>query len=138
MTPGSDAMLNTFTAATTPTDDQAQTVIDDAVTLVLSAAGDLPPTTHPKYPDIADAARSAASWRAAADIELAYPVRDADVQVFAQLDNRAKDALAALIELMAHTETGAVEAVPVWMSPDPPPWADLSPGSGIEAVSGSG
>jgi hypothetical protein len=135
-TPGSDTQLGTFSGNTTPTDVQAQSVIDDATNTIISAAGQMPPVTDPNYALVTTSARIAAEWRAAADIEVAYPVRDADVKVFAQLDQRAKDALTALIELMAHTETGAVEPVPIWMSPDPPPWADTSPGSGVNLVSG--
>lgn len=135
-TPGSDTMLGTFTPSTTPTDVQAQAVTDDAVNTVISAAGTMPPVTDPNYTQVTTAAKIAAEWRAAADIEVAYPVRDADVRVFAQLDQRAKDAMTALIEVMAHTETGAIEPVPIWMSPDPPPWADTSPGSGVNLVSG--
>jgi hypothetical protein len=43
------------------------------------------------------AARTAAECHAAADIEVAYPLnRDPDVQLFRVLDQRAKDALAAV------------------------------------------
>src|SRR6266700_7041597 len=75
-TPGSDATLGTFTASTTPTDDQAGKIIDDAVNTIISAAGVLPPAGDPNYPQVSQAARVAAEWRAAADIEVAYPVRD--------------------------------------------------------------
>lgn len=135
-TPGSDQQLGTFSANTTPNDVQAQAVIDDAANTIIGAAGRPPPVTDPNYADVSTAARVAVEWRAAADIEVAYPVRDADVKVFAQLDQRAKDALTALIELMSHTETGAAEPVPVWMSPAPPPWADQSPGSGVDLLQG--
>jgi hypothetical protein len=127
-------MLGTFTASTTPTDDQAQAVIDDAVNTVLSQSGPVPVFTAPSGPLVQRAARVAAEWRAAADIELAYPVRDADVRVAAQLDQRAKDALMILLRAMVETQTGAVEAVPLWQSPLPPAWADLSPGSGADSI----
>jgi hypothetical protein len=136
-TPGSDAMLGTFTPSTTPTDSQAQAVIDDAVSSVLSVAGQLPAPGTQFYQQVSVAARVAAEWRAAADIEVAYPNRDADIRVFAQLDARAKDALAALLTVMAHTETGAVESVPVWQMPAPPAWSDVDPGSGTETIAGA-
>jgi hypothetical protein len=135
-TPGSDTMLGTFTPATTPTIDQAQSVIDDAVNWVLATAGPMPPQASTAYDMVSQAARTAAAWRAAADIEVAYPNRDADIRVAAQLDVRAKDALAALLRAMVETETGVVEPVPVWQSPAPPPWADIDPGAGTEAIYG--
>jgi hypothetical protein len=122
-TPGSDALLGTFTPATTPTGDQAQEVIDDAVAGVLAQVGDLP-TAGNDLPNILRAAKTAAEWRAAADIEVAYPVRDADVRVYAQLDARAKDALATLL-MALRTETGGpMELVPIWQAPTPVPWGD--------------
>jgi hypothetical protein len=134
MTPGSDATLGTFTSSTTPTDGQAQAVIDDAVSAVLASAGTVPATGQPNAPLVQQAARTAAEWRAAADIEIAYPVRDADVQLVDRLNLRAQAAMTALLTVMATTQTGAIEPVPLWMSPDPPPWADTSPGSGTETI----
>lgn len=135
-TPGSDQVLGTFTPDTTPTDAQAQGLIDAACNAVLSAAGPVPAVGQPNYQLVQSAARTAAEWRAAADIEIAYPNRDADVAVAAVLDQRAKDALATLIAVMAQTQTGTIDVFPLWMSPDPPPWADESPGSGTETVMG--
>lgn len=129
-------MLGTFTASTTPTDEQAQAVIDDAVNWVISEAGPVPANTDANYPLISQSARSAAEWRAAADIEIAYPNRDADVQVFAQLNQRAKDAMTSLLNAMSETGEGTVEAYPVWSFPPPPPWADTDPGSGTETIIG--
>jgi len=49
---------------------------------------ELPPTD-----ELMVAARTAAEWRAAADIELGYPLnRDPDIQLYWTLDQRAKDA----------------------------------------------
>src|SRR5258707_14365369 len=73
MTPGSDATLGTFTASTTPTDGQAQSVIDDACSAVLAAAGPVPATGQPNAPLVQQAARTAAEWRAAAAIETPHP-----------------------------------------------------------------
>lgn len=124
-TPGSDRQLGTFTATTTPTDEQAQAVIDDAVKGVLAASGPLP-AGLPATDQVMVAARTAASFRAAADIELAYPNRDADVRLYQLLDQRAKDALATLLASLRTETGGPVELVPEWNSPDPPPWADVN------------
>src|SRR5258706_13579277 len=105
MTPGSDATLGTFTSSTTPTDGQAQSVIDDACSAVLAAAGPVPATGLPNAPLVQQAARTAAEWRAAADIEIAYPVRDADPPAFDQLNPRAEAALRRLLTLTAPTQT---------------------------------
>ncbi len=132
--PGSDVVLGTFTPATTPTDSQAQAVIDAAVNMVLSVAG---PVVQPGLPNaslVQQAARTAAEWRAAADIELAYPNRDADLSVVQELNARAEAAMTALLAVMEQTQTGAIDVVPYWSSPLPPPWADKSPGSGIETI----
>lgn len=123
-TPGSDTLLGTFTSSTTPTTDQAQSVIDDAVNGILAAVGDLPTSPDEMVQRCQVAARSAAEWRAAADIEVAYPNRDADVRVFAQLDQRAKDELATLKLAMQQANAGVVDVLPFWQMPDAPPWAD--------------
>jgi hypothetical protein len=133
-TPGSDKLLGTFTASTTPTSDQAQAVIDAVVGTLLAGTGPLP-AAGTAVMDIQTAARTAAEWRAAADIELAYPLRDADVQVYDQLNARAADALATLKQVLAQAGGGQVDvATPYWGFPAPPPWGDLSPGSGVEAL----
>lgn len=122
--PGSDTLLGTFNSSTTPTADQAQAVIDSAVNGILSAVGDMPTSPAEAVQRCQGAARSAAEWRAAADIEIAYPVRDADVRLFAQLDQRAKDELATLKLAMQQENAGTVDVLPYWQMPDPPPWAD--------------
>lgn len=122
--PGSDALLGTFTASTTPTDAQAQAAIDSAVQGILSQTGPLPVTDI----GLLQQARSAAEWRAAADIEVAYPNRDADVHVYAQLDARAKDELATLLHRLAIQGEGEVAELPDWSAPDPPVYADKDPG----------
>src|SRR5260370_24879620 len=86
MTRGSDATLGTFTASTTPTDGQAQSVIDDACSAVLAAAGPVPATGQPNAPLVQQAARTAAEWRAAARIEIPHPVRGARVRGFDPLN----------------------------------------------------
>lgn len=119
--PGSDKLTGTFTASTTPTADQAQSVIDDAVAGVLAATGQ-PPLSPPASSQIQVAFRSAAEWRAAADIELAYPNRDADVQVYAALDARARAALATAVQAVQSRDETAPTMAPVWSAP--PPFAD--------------
>lgn len=116
-TPGSDALLGTFNASTTPTDEQAARKILAAVAEVLAAVGGTIPAT-PTY--LASLASEAAALRAAADIELAYPDRDADVQVFAQLDQRAKDALQRLIDAVNDQGSGPEGSLlPQWAFPEP-------------------
>jgi hypothetical protein len=123
-TPGSDALLGTFTASTTPDNAAAQAVIDGAVQFILSETGPLDETEA----GLLTAARAAAEWRAAADIELAYPNRDADVAVYAELDQRAKDSMAQLVHLLEALGEGFVEQVPFWSAPNPPVYADKDPG----------
>lgn len=117
--PGSDTLLGTFTGSTTPTADQAQAVIDDAVAGVLAATGQ-PPSSPPASSQIQVAFRSAAEWRAAADIELAYPNRDADVNVYAMLDARARAALATAVQAVQSGDESAPTMAPVWFAPRPP------------------
>lgn len=118
--PGSDELLGTFTQHTTPTADQAQPIIDAAVAGVLSRTGPLDATDAA----LLDAARVAAEWRAAADIELAYPQRDADVFVYQQLDARAQYELTGLLRRLQGQGEGFADAVPAWSAPDPPVYAD--------------
>ena len=123
-TPGSDVLLGTFTANTTPTGDQVQSVIDAAVRDVLSQTGQL----DARDGELLDAARNAAAWRAAADVELMDPNRDADVHVYDQLHARAQYELAQLLRRLQVQGEGAPESVPFWSAPDPPPYADRDPG----------
>lgn len=117
-TPGSDTLLMTFNDHTTPTAEQANRYIASAVSEVMaSVAGAVPAT--PAY--LQSLAQKAAALRAAADIELAYPDRDADVQVAAQLDQRAKDALQRLIDAVSDVGGTGTEGslLPVWSMPVP-------------------
>lgn len=130
-TPGSDTLLNTFTSNTTPTDAQAQAVIDDVVASIVAVAGDIPATD-----EVEALARTAAEWRAAADIEIAYPNRNADVRLYDQLDARAVGAFSDLKIALANTGSGSVETVPDWKMPLAPDWGDTSPGSGADYTMG--
>jgi hypothetical protein len=123
-TPGSDKLLGTFTSSTTPDDGQAQATIDAAVLGILSQTGPLDRADT----NLLSQARLAVEWRAAADIELAYPNRDADIKVYADLDARAKDELATLLRRLQFQGEGADEAVPYWSAPRPPVYADMDPG----------
>ena len=133
-TPGSDQLLGTFTPYTTPDDTQAQKCCDAGVQWVLSRTGPLPDDENLQHQ-----ARTAAEWRAAADIEIAYPNRDADIRLYAMLDQRAKDALSDLIiriELgggsVGDSGPGAGGAGdPVWTAPPPPRWADMDPDNAV-------
>lgn len=127
-TPGSDVLLNTFTASTTPTAEQAQAVIDTVAGTLLAFTGPLPASN-----DIQTAARSAVEWRSAADIEIAYPNRDADVQVYQQLDGRATAAWNQLVTILeaAGSGPGLPDEMVTYSFPPPVRWGDVSPGSGI-------
>ncbi|MFD1547012.1 hypothetical protein [Nonomuraea guangzhouensis] len=115
--PSSDTMLATFNGSTTPTDEQATRHIKAAVVEVLGAVGGTIPAT-PAF--LAGLASEAAALRAAADIELAYPDRVADVSVFEQLDQRAKDVLQRLIDAINDQGSGPEGSLlPVWAMPEP-------------------
>jgi len=133
--PGSDVVLGTFTAATTPTDAQAQQAIDDTVAALVADVGPLPAGAALSA-DIAVAARVAAEWRCAADIEIAWPNRDADLRLYDQLNARAADALVTLRRVMVEAGAGLVEAYPEWALPAAPAWGDTSPGSGADYAMG--
>lgn len=122
-TPGSDALLNTFTPNTTPTGSQAQSIIDDAVGGVVSVVGELP-ASPPADPEIYSQARVAAAIRAAADIEMAYPNRDADVSVAVLLGQRAALALAQLQQALSVLVGGPVDLLPSWQMPLPETWGE--------------
>lgn len=116
-TPGSDVMLGTFTAATTPSGEQASRKIRAAVSEVLSAVVGVIPAV-PTY--LAEFASEAAALRAAADIELAYPQRDADVSVYEQLNQRANDALTRLIGAVDDVGSGPEGSLlPAYAFPEP-------------------
>jgi hypothetical protein len=145
--PGSDRLLDTFTPDTTPSDAAASIIIDNACNSILSRTEGL--LDQPDTTACRTQARLAAEWRAAADIEIAYPGRDADIRVYTWLDTRAKDELTSLLVCLgilpptagapgagggaggAGGGTGPGGGFPVedvaWSAPDPPPWADRDP-----------
>lgn len=134
--PGSDKLLMTFNGNTTPTDSQVQQLIDDTLAGLEAVVGDLPGVVA-AFPDVSVALRTYVEWRTAADIELAYPNRDADIRVYDQLSARATAAMTVVTNALAQTDQGTVAAVPVWMFPAPSPYGDTSPGSGAEFVIGA-
>lgn len=121
--PGSTQLLGQFTEDTEPTAEQAQGFVDNAVAWVLAATGQLP-TVGQLAGEIEAAARDAAAWRAAADIEMAYPERTANINVASTLDSRANAALAQVLAALRNEQGGGPELYPQWAAPDPVTWGD--------------
>lgn len=120
--PGDTRLLGTFTGATEPTDEQARRHIAAAVVEVLGAVGGLVPDAPPF---LARLAGEAAALRAAADIELGYPNRNADSDRWTQLDQRAKDVLQRLVEAVDDQGAGPEGSLlPQYAFPDPPWYGD--------------
>lgn len=115
--PGSEEYLNTFNSDTRPTAAQAQEKIDAAVSSVLRAVSSV-------GVDLEDVASSAAKWRAAADIELSYPRRNADADYYQELNDRAKWEWGLLLAAADTQNTGTESAYPTWYTTDAPWWAD--------------
>lgn len=116
--PGVDTPTGTFSASTTPNDIQAQVLITFATEYVANKVGIVQAATL-------NLAKAAAAARAAALIELAYPIRDND--------KNTADALTALADTMletllaANTDAGGVPAgtnLPQWSFLQAPPWGD--------------
>ena len=129
--PGSDTLLMTFNGNTTPTDVDVQQLIDDCVAGLLASVGNVP-NINATNPDIAVAMRSYVEWQVAADIEASFPNRDQDLQVADRYSARAQLALKQVETALAAIGEGTVEPLPIWGFPDPPPYADQSPGSGVD------
>ena len=110
--PGSDAFTGTFSATTTPTEDQAQRITTAAVATVTGAVGTITTALEPL-------ARDAAGWRAAADIELAFLQRDGDTDIYDKLNERATLALSRLLEVAGEQGGGPDALLPVWCFPEP-------------------
>ncbi len=115
----------TFTAATRPTDGQVADLIRGAVGWVLTSCGEVHDSLH-------DAARDVAAIRAAGMAELAWPVRDGDINAGEALLRQAD---AGLKSLAARNESltgvdpddpdAVFEVAPVWSFPAPSPYGDL-------------
>lgn len=116
-TPGDTSLLGTFTAQTEPTDEQARRHISAACSEVLGAVGGSIPDS-PAF--LARLAGEVAALRAAADIELAYPTRDADVSVYEQLTARADAALQRLVDAVNDAGAGPEGGLlPQYAFPEP-------------------
>jgi hypothetical protein len=112
ITAGSDVIFGTFNGLTHPDDGQAQRMVDKAVTGILSGIGTIAPSEYAQ-------ARSVAAIRAAADIELAWPERSADLTLYTALSTRFELEWKKLDVLSTN--------VPKWTMPDAPAWKDISP-----------
>ena len=125
LTPGVESYLGTFTATTTPTDEQARRHVDAAVAYVTGRCGGSNGTIDAT---LYDEARAAASIRAAAAIELAYPTRDADLTTYDRLNAQAEDMIANLASnnVQATGQGASLEQslMPQWQFPTAPPWGD--------------
>lgn len=120
VTPGSQAYLGTFNELTTPTDDQAQRLIDAAWPSVAAAVGVI---VEPVWP----LAQSVAALRAAAAIVRSYPRDDGDLARAAALDARADADLARLIAANDSAGGGqgnSVDLMPVYSFPAAVAWGD--------------
>ena len=115
--PGTDGLLGTFNDKTVPTDVMAQPLVTGAIAVVADAVGTIGAALY-------DLAKDAAAWRAAADIELAYPQRDGDIKIYEQLDRRAKLALDRLIAAADDSGSGTDATLPQWAFPTPVSWGD--------------
>lgn len=121
LTPGVEEYLGTFTADTTPSDEQVGRLIRSAVNTVTSRIGVVQDV-------LADRARDVVACLTAAYVELAFPVRAADLNTYDKLSALAEAKLAALAEsnlALGATPTGLATALlPVWSYPEPVAWGD--------------
>jgi len=117
--PGEDEYLNTFTTDTRPTATQAQVLIHQAAESVALAVASIPAALN-------HIAKSAAVWRSAADIELTYPTRNADIDIYEQLNARANLEWDRLLAAASGQGTSTSVRVPQWTMPDPVTWGDTN------------
>lgn len=117
-TPGSQVYLGTFTAWTTPTDEQAQRHVDTAVSLIGSRIGTVPVTLYRM-------ARAVAALRAAAGIARAFPRTRDDLNNADALARQFDVDLKILIAAADEAGTAPVTPQPVGFYPDPNWWGDL-------------
>ena len=122
-TPGDDTPLGTFTEDTYPTAEQVDRLIAGAASWVLNVTG-------PVVTDLEETARDVAAMRAAALVEMSYPVRDGDLDEVATLlleqSRSARDEL-----VIANRAGGSVgispTAAPAFSFPDAAPWCGDQP-----------
>lgn len=115
--PGENDPLGTFTSDTMPTDVMVEPIVRGAVAVVSSRIGTISAALYPLALD-------AAAWRAAADVELAYPERPGDVELYKDLDARARLSLADLLAAAEDSGGGVDATTPAWSFPAPVPWGD--------------
>lgn len=121
ITAGSTVEMGTFNGRTSPTDEQAQRLLDSAVYAIVAELGAVAPAVEPL-------AARVATQRAAAAILRAYSRSPDDLTVAAALDAGASaDFLRLLATNSADDPTGTLTAVlPVWSFPTKPRWADYN------------
>lgn len=117
--PGVETPVGTFTHDTTPTADQAATLVDAAVRHVATRVG------ATIAPALYEQARDAAAMRAAGLIELSYPIRDADLNTGDRWLKLADGALDTLIAANPDPTGSPGALVPVYSFPDAPLYADI-------------
>jgi hypothetical protein len=120
----SDAYLNTFTAATTPTDVQVVRLITESTAFVQARLGSLIDAS------LDTAVTQVVAVRTAAMVELSYPGRSSDLSTYDRLialfDSQIADLAAANQRLTGAGTSADSNLLPQWQFPDPPPWGDLA------------
>jgi hypothetical protein len=108
VTPGSDTPTGTFSANTYPTDAQVTRLIDAACGWILAVTG-------PVATDLEDTAKNVAALRAAAMVELSYPVRNDEIDQVASV--LLAEAQSGRNELVAANRASGVVVVSTVPSP---------------------
>lgn len=116
-TPGSQTYLGTFTGWTSPTDEQVQRHIDQAVSLVGAGFGVL-------TGDLPRMARSVAALWAAASLCLAFARDQTTRDIAAALNRQASVELTVLKQAVDNAQEDTLDARPVLIAPTPVPWGD--------------
>lgn len=119
--PGVEGTVDTFTDDTTPTGAQVGQYILDAVRHVQMKVGTVIDSS------LYDDATAAAAMRAAGLVELAYPVRQSDLNVGRDWIKLADDAIGDLQKANADPTAASrpEQLLPVYSFPDPPAYADI-------------
>lgn len=112
ITPGSNIIFGTFNGLTQPDDGQVQRMLDKVCTGILSLLGTVAASQQAQ-------AAAFAAVRTAADIELAWPERAADLTLYTALTVRADAEWKKMDELSTN--------IPIYSFPDAPAWKDIPP-----------
>lgn len=111
---GEQNPVNTFTSDTTPNSAQAARIAESAARYVASRVGTIDKALY-------DMARSVAAMRAAGLIELAYPIRDGDINTAQQLLAESASGVAAVLtaDITTLDTSGGSDAaqLPRWSFP---------------------